>query len=555
MQITGRNVYLGVVLGLITAWTAQASEASAVSKVNEKRIYPVIKYARELVAHIDTQVVEGEIDPRIYGTNLEWFNNAGGLATRNQARMDKLVNFAKEQGITNFRFPGGILADYYDWRDGIGPQHGRKTTQHPTDSGKSTHYFGSPELFELMQKTGAEALLTVNAGTGSAQQAAAWVSYANDADNKERIRDGFKEPIGVKLWEVGNELYLPGNPQEKKISVSPKLYAKRYLKFSSAMRAVDPDIELMALATADSHNGPRGNYPDWTELVLREAADEIDYLAVHNAYFPLLYKVRQPSVESVYSALWATPEAVDKSLSDLEALIARYEGKREIGIAITEWGALFSVPRADPYWVDHVKTLGSGIYIARLMQVFMSHPRVKVTNYFKFVDRSFMGWVSYEGVPKVPYWIFKLYARYSGNIRVQATIDSPVYHAKALSIMAQRDDVPEVTVLASMSRDKNRLYLNMVNRSMKHQFSIKADINDFTPEENATLYSISAAEPTAHNGRDIPPEWPYRQEYEPYSSSAKGEVSIAERSVSATAAVQLKPFSVATLVLQRKRDK
>ena len=32
-------------------------------------------------------------------------------------------------------------------------------------------------------------------------------------------------PAGIRLWEVGNELYLPGNPGERKITQTPQAYA------------------------------------------------------------------------------------------------------------------------------------------------------------------------------------------------------------------------------------------------------------------------------------------------------------------------------------------
>ncbi|MGA7802344.1 MAG: hypothetical protein WCC36_16220 [Gammaproteobacteria bacterium] len=223
------------------------------------------------------------------------------------------------------------MADYYHWVDGTGPCKSRPLRKHPTDGGRSRNSFGSPEFFELLRATGAEGLITVNAGTGTAAEAAAWVAYANRAD-------GFVQPIGIKWWEVGNELYLPGNPNEPKITVTPEVYAQRFVEFSRAMRAVDPSIRAIAIGVAKSHRGPDTEYPDWTEKLLQRVAPDIDMIAVHNASFPMLSKVRQPPVDEVYPALWAAPEAVDRSLTRLERLIARYEGKRKIGIAVTEWG-------------------------------------------------------------------------------------------------------------------------------------------------------------------------------------------------------------------------
>src|SRR6202030_4305473 len=137
-------------------------------------------------------------------------------------------------------------------------------------------------------------------------------------------------------------------------------------------------------------------------------------------YCPMIFGKTGLTAKAVYQSLWAAPEAVDRSLSDLDALIAKYANGRPIGIAVTEWGALFSF---DPQWIDHVKTMGTAVYLARLMQVFINHPRVVLADYFKFTDRSPMGWVGYDKKPKIPYYVVQLFARHFGSRLVEATVE------------------------------------------------------------------------------------------------------------------------------------
>lgn len=523
----------------------------AADAVNAPRTYPTQPAPQEIQLEVDAGTVLHQVDRRIFGSNLEWFNEAGGLASQDAALRDRLVSLARDQGMTVQRFPGGILADYYNWRDGIGPRSERPTRPHPSDSGSSRHLFGSPEFFEFLKRTGAEGLITVNAGTGTPEDAAAWIKYTNQPGHPQRAADGFPNPIGVKLWEVGNELYLPGNPHEQKITVTPEVYAERYLRFAEAMRAADPSITVVAIGVAKSHVGPDTEFPDWTEKLLKRAADKIDMIAVHNAYFPMLYRVKQPGVDQVYPALWASPEAVDESLNNLEALIARYEGSRKIGIAITEWGALFSLPRADPYWVDHVKTLGSGVYVGRMLQVFMAHPRVQLTNYFKYTDRSFMGWVSLHGQPKVPYWVFKLYAKYTGDVRVKASMTQPVtFSTPQFAIMKAQNNVPELTSMVTRDSKSGRLYVNLVNRSMSRIYSVRLNVKGMNLPAGGELLQVTGSEPTAHNGSDIPPEWPFKPEFDPYTRAAPNSIRIQSSSWKRGESVRIPPFSVATLVIE-----
>jgi alpha-N-arabinofuranosidase len=538
---------------LIFCWaqTAFPQLLDSNSGVNGPRVYQKKESSEILSCIVDVSIDLGKVDRRIFGTNLEWFNNAGGFVGQNQGAITRLVELTAQQGITNYRFPGGILADYYHWVDGTGPRNSRPTRKHPSDSGQSSNDFGSPEFFQLIKRTGGEGMITVNAGTGSAAEAAAWVAYTNAPVNSKRASDGFREPVGIKLWEVGNELYLPGNPHEQKISVTPEIYAQRYIQFADAMRAVDPSISVIAIGVAKSHIGPDTEFPDWTEKLLQRAADKIDMIAIHNAYFPMLYKVRQPKIEEVYPPLWASPEAVDRSLDDLEKLIKRYESNREIGIAITEWGSLFSLPRADPYWVDHVKTLGSAVYVGRLMQVFMSHPRVKVANYFKLSDRSFMGWINYEGKPKVPYWAFQLYAKHSGDHRVSSTLNnSPTFNTQAIGVMAPQSNVKEVTVVATRSSSEGKLFVNIINRSMATIHKVRLDIRNFTPSAKGEILMLTGEEPTAHNGRDIPPEWPYSKDYEPYTTAPPNSIQIIRKPWMPGDVVAIPPFSIVTVEIR-----
>lgn len=543
-------VLLTVLGTLLPAGAVEAGLFDRSHPVNAAREYPQVPAPNRLTLDVNVGRVESRIDRRIFGTNLEWFNEAGGLASANRERRDSIVRLSRELGPVVYRFPGGILADYYDWRDGLGPLINRKVTRHPTDSGASAHLFGSPEYFRFLQDTGGEALITVNAGTGSAADAAAWVDFANNPNNARRAKEGFASPIGVKLWEVGNELYLPGNPTEKKIAVTPEVYSARFIEFADAMRAADPSITVIAIGVAKSHIGPDTEYPDWTEKLLKAAADRIDMIAVHNAYFPMLYKAKQAPVDVVYPALWASPEAVDESLKTLDRLIARYEGKRNIGVAITEWGALYTIPRADPYWVDHVKTMGSGVYTARMLQVFMSHPRVRLANHFKLVDRSYMGIIDQNGQAKVPYEILKLYSRHTGDQRVESRLSPPMsYDAAAIGVMKAQQNVAEVTAIASRDSKSGRVFVNLVNRSMSRVYSVDLKLQGARAARTGEILSISAPEPTAHNGRDIPREWPYKPEFEPYSSVPAGSIAIRSKPWSPGTALTIPPFSVLTLAL------
>ena len=78
--------------------------------------------------------------------------------------------------------------------------------------------------------------MIANYGTGTAQEAADWVRYANKTQH-----------YGVKYWEIGNENYGNGHygsawEADDHTDKSPSEYAANVIAYSRAMKAVDPDI-------------------------------------------------------------------------------------------------------------------------------------------------------------------------------------------------------------------------------------------------------------------------------------------------------------------------
>ena len=87
------------------------------------------------------------------------------------------------------------------------------------------------EFMDYIQKIpGSEAVICVNAGTGTAKEAADWVRYANHV-----------KKYNIKNWQVGNEL---DGEWEESGPLSARHYAARFLEFARAMKAVDSTILL-----------------------------------------------------------------------------------------------------------------------------------------------------------------------------------------------------------------------------------------------------------------------------------------------------------------------
>src|SRR5262249_5051430 len=86
------------------------------------------------------------IPREVYGANLEWIWDGNGVwdAAR-RGFQPEILRLARELGSPLYRFPGGIFADFYHWKDGTGPQKSRPERLHSPGGPKSVHRFGTDE--------------------------------------------------------------------------------------------------------------------------------------------------------------------------------------------------------------------------------------------------------------------------------------------------------------------------------------------------------------------------------------------------------------------------
>src|SRR6267143_2195820 len=74
-----------------------------------------------IIVHSSRQL--GEISPLIYGVGIEWTDDGNRIFDPGRGALrQEVLDALKPLHIPVIRFPGGILADYYEWRDGVGPR-------------------------------------------------------------------------------------------------------------------------------------------------------------------------------------------------------------------------------------------------------------------------------------------------------------------------------------------------------------------------------------------------------------------------------------------------
>ena len=163
-------------------------------------------------------------DNRWFGLNTAvWDSNFDTTSTSNALA---------ELGTQILRFPGGSLSDFYHWNTAT----------------RSDGYQWDPTKFanfiHIVTNAGAQAMITVNYGTGTSNEAAAWVKSANVTNH-----------LGFKYWEIGNECYGTWEADSNSLPHDPYTYALRAKNYIALMKAADPTIKIgVPVVTGEDNN-------------------------------------------------------------------------------------------------------------------------------------------------------------------------------------------------------------------------------------------------------------------------------------------------------------
>jgi alpha-N-arabinofuranosidase len=369
------------------------------------------------------------------------------------------------------RWPGGNVAQDYHWQWGVGPRDRRPTwvnlswgdEPEPSD-------FGTDEFIAFSRSVGAEPSITVNVeGRGATvEEAAAWVEYCNGATSTKygamRAANGHPQPYGVKLWEIGNEIWgswVRGHS-------NAETYAGNFQRYRDAMRRVDSSIRFIAVGDNDM---------DWNRTVLSRVGRDVDFLAIHHYYGG------GPDQREANN-LFARPlffEAFYKRVDSLARVLV--PGKR-IRLAINEWG--LDLPESQQY------AMTSALYGARLMNVFeRSAPVVAMSAVSDMVN----GWpggiiqASRTGTFVSPiYHVDRMYGAHLGAERLSSVVESPTFTSSR-----EGSRIPALDAVASRSADSTQIFIKLVN-TRPTPLDTDFRISGITVRPDATIETLSAAD-------------------------------------------------------------
>jgi alpha-N-arabinofuranosidase len=452
---------------------------------------------------IDVDRRIGIVDPRIFGGFIEHLGRCiyGGIVDEGSPlsgehgfRRDVMAAI-RQLKIPVLRWPGGNFVSGYHWMDGIGPTARRPRRMDLAWHAEESNRFGTDEFIQYCRLINSEPYICINMGTGTIDEAQAWVEYCNGTGDTHwanlRRKNGHAEPFGVKYWGLGNEAY--GVWQIGALSAED--YAKKATEFAKVMKWTDPSIQLVSCG--------KNGWSDWDRVVLEKLAAHVDFHSIH------IYT----GSHDYYSNVFA-PHQAERALRICQALIdqVRYNEhiQRPIGVAYDEWNVWFRErsPEATNRGLEEKYSLADALAVATYLNIFIRHCRtVRIANLAQLVNVIAPIFTSPQGLyHQTIFHPFHLYAEHTQKIALDAHVDCEVHR---LSPEQETSPWPHrvadlgpfklLDVAATCDPAGRDITVAVVNRDREHAIATQIELIRGTVPGSITAYEVNGASPEVEN--------------------------------------------------------
>ena len=461
---------------------------------------------------IDRNVEPTPYDPMMFGGFIEHFHDQiyGGLFDPGSPLSDEqgfrkdVIEAMKELKLSVVRWPGGCFASGYQWKDGVGKL--RKPVEDPVWGDTDPNTFGTDEFVQWCRLVGCEPYICTNAGNGTALEMQEWVEYCNAEKGKYaelRKSNGNADPFNVRLWSIGNENWGGHEIGAK----TPTTWGPFVKRSAELMLDADPDLLLAAAATSDKN---------WTLPLLQFAGKRLDYVAVHNYWFPLHQKHEMPD----YMSCILESERPEKHIEEVLSIIKEAGFQGEIKIAYDEWNlrgwhhpgfprkevidpddteALELINKREINSIAEQYTMADALFSASFLNACLRHCEdVGMTNIAPIVNTRGPLFVHPTGIVKrTTFHTLAMYANLLENHVV-------TLHVQSDSISKGEQSVPVIDAIATTDESGENWSIGLVNRHPDNAISCSIKLGDFLLDGEFKATILAGDAPDAYNDIENP---------------------------------------------------
>ncbi len=412
--------------------------------------------------NVDANIVKRTVDGRVFGVAAAiWDSEFATPAT---------ISLLDANRTRITRFPGGSLSDNYHWRTNTTDNN---TWQWATDF---------DEFAGVAQAINAQAFITVNYGTGTAQEAADWVRYS-------KITKGYP----FKFWEIGNENYGSWETDSHGRPHDAYTYATVARDYINAMKAVDSTIKVGVVVNTGENS--YANYSDHPALNSRTGQTHTGWTPVLLSTlrslgvtpdFVIYHKYEQQPGQEDDSTLLQAARTWLSDAADLRQQLNDYlgAGAANVEIVATENNSVSSSPGKQTtslvnglYYADSIGQVLQTEFNAFTWWIFRNGRDLGNNNsdlLYGWRQYGDYGMVSGDNEPYPAFYVSKLISNYlaaGGDQVVSATSDYSL-----LSVYA-------------IKRASGDLSLMVINKSRTSDLNASISIAGIVPRPDATIYS------------------------------------------------------------------
>ncbi len=451
---------------------------------------------------VDPARAVGDLDRNVFGGFVEHLGRCiyGGLYEDGSPLSDQrgfrqdVLGLLRELRMGVLRWPGGNFVSNYHWKDGIGPASARPRRPELAWGGEESNRFGTDEFISYCAELGTEPYICLNMGTGTLAEALDWVEYCNGSGGtqwaQQRRDNGHPEPYQVKYWGLGNEMY--GDWQVG--AVSAEEYVREATRWARAIRMLDPQAKLVSCGM----NG----WNDWDRVVIDKMAPLVDYHSLH------IY-----TGSSNYWTNVLQPHQAERAIRCARALIERTAYVRKIAsppkIAYDEWNVWF---RTDDGTLEERYTFPDALAVGTYLNIFTRNcDWVRMANLAQMVNAIAPIVTTPETAVTQPiYYPVLLHAQAALDLAVDLYTEGPTVRlpdgadtGRWPHRIADLGPFAVVDAAATVSADRSRIALTLVNRNPGHPETVELTVRDLAFDGPAEIRTV-----TAGAGSGTPPAIP-----------------------------------------------
>ena len=436
---------------------------------------------------LDRSYTIARIDPRMYGSFIEHLGRAvyGGIYEPGHPMADEqgfrkdVLDMVRKLNVPVVRYPGGNFVSGFNWEDSVGPVEKRPKRLDLAWFTTETNQVGMHEFADWAAKANSQVMYAINLGTRGPENARDIVEYANHPSGSKfsdmRIANGRKEPLGIKLWCLGNEMDGPWQMGQK----TAYEYGRIAHEAAKMMKWVDPSIELVACGSSSSQMPTFG---EWEYQMLDQCYDEVDYVSLHRYY-------GNPTNDT--PGFLARSMDLDEFIKTVtvicDAVGGKKHSKKKVHLSFDEWNVWYhsneqdeEIKKADKWGkafplLEDIYNFEDALLVGSMLITFLRNAdRVKIACMAQLLN-VIAPIMTRDGGgcwAQTIFYPFMHASRFGRGTALRALVDTPVYDC------TDYEGVPVIDATATLA-DDGSVTVFCVNRDMTEECLLNVDLRAF----------------------------------------------------------------------------